>query len=71
MINGFSLKLLGGTCMKKFHLESQEYKRVEKNLTLENFQIDKRLALKAIEIVNNGKELSPKMIKEVIQLGKI
>ena len=57
--------------MSKIDLESEVYKRVEKNLTLENFTINKQVALQAIETVNEGKSLTPKMIKEVVKLGKI
>lgn len=54
----------------KIHLESEMYKRVEKNLTLENIPINKEVALRAIETVNNKTPLTTKMIKEVMQLGK-
>lgn len=61
---------MGEMCMK-INLESEMYKRVEKNLTLENFTINKQVALRAIETVNNKTHLTPAMIKEVMKLGKI
>lgn len=57
-------------CMN-ISLDSEMYKRVEKNLTLENFKINKQVALRAIETVNNKTILTPAMIKEVMRLGKI
>lgn len=53
------------------NLDSDMYKRVEKNLTLENFSINKQVALRAIETVNSKKPLTTSMIKEVMKLGKI
>lgn len=47
------------------------YKRVEKNLKLENFTINEKVALRAIDAVNSGKNITPAMIKEVIKLGQI
>lgn len=63
--------IFGGVNLSKIDLESEVYKRVEKNLTLENFTINKEVALQAIETVNEGKSLTPKMIKEVVKLGKV
>lgn len=55
----------------KINLDSEIYKRVEKNLTLENFTINQQVALRAIETVNSKKPLTPSMIQEVMKLGKI
>ena len=52
-------------------IDSLEFKRVEKNLALENLHVNEELALKAIETVNAGKKLTPNMIKEVLELGKV
>lgn len=57
-------------CMN-INLDSEMYKRVEKNLTLENFNINKQVTLRAIETVNNKTPLTAAMIKEVMKLGKI
>lgn len=57
--------------MTKITIDSPEFKRVEKNLSLENFQVNKQIALKAIEVVNSKKKLTPKMIKEALNIGKI
>lgn len=57
--------------MTKITIDSPEFKRVEKNLTLENFQVNKQIALQAIEVVNSKKKLTPKMIKEALKIGKI
>lgn len=61
----------GGEIMKKIVIDSLEFKRVEKNLALENLHVKEELALKAIETVNAGKKLTPNMIKEVLELGKV
>lgn len=55
----------------KINLDSEMYKRVEKNLTLENFTINKQVALRAIETVNSKKPLTTSMIKEVMKIGKV
>ena len=52
-------------------INSLEFKRVEKNLALENLYVDEELALKAIETVNAGKKLTPTMIKEALRHGKV
>ncbi|WP_332649827.1 Zn-dependent hydrolase [Lysinibacillus sp. 54212] len=57
--------------MTKITIDSPEFKRVEKNLLLENFQVNKQLALKAIDVVNSKKILTPTMIKEALNLEKI
>ena len=57
-------------CMN-IKLESEMYKRVEKNLTLENIKINKQVALRAIETVNSKTPLTAAMIKEVMKLGKV
>ena len=65
------MKPSGGVRLAKITLESDMYKRVEKNLTLENFSINKQVAIRAIETVNSGKPLTASMIKDVIKLGKV
>ncbi|WP_157964168.1 MULTISPECIES: hypothetical protein [unclassified Exiguobacterium] len=55
----------------KLSLQSERYKRVEKNLSLENIAVDKQVALRAIEIVNAKKPLTKSMIQEAIKLGKV
>ncbi|MFY3790240.1 hypothetical protein ACOQFO_00735 [Ureibacillus sp. MALMAid1270] len=57
--------------MKKITVDSIEYKRVEKNLTLENFQVDLIIAKKAIEVVNSGQPITPKLIRDVLNNGKV
>ena len=57
--------------MTKITIDSPEFKRVEKNLSLENIQVNKQIALQAIEVVNSKKKLTPKMIKEALNNGKI
>ena len=61
----------GGGNVKKIMINSLEFKRVEKNLALENLYVDEELALKAIETVNAGKKLTPTMIKEALRHGKV
>lgn len=61
----------GGENVKKIMINSLEFKRVEKNLALENLYVNEELALKAIETVNAGKKLTPTMIKEALRHGKV
>ena len=61
----------GVKAVTKITTDSREFKRAAKNLTLENFTIDEQLALHAIDVVNEGKTLTPAMIKEVVGIGKI
>jgi len=60
-----------GEKVKKIMINSLEFKRVEKNLALENLYVNEELALKAIETVNAGKKVTPTMIKEALQHGKV
>lgn len=59
--------LLGSGSLSKISFNSAAYKRVEKNLTLEKISIDKKIAQRAIEVVNSGEKLTPELIKEVIK----
>lgn len=55
----------------KINLHSEMYKRVEKNLTLENIKVNEQVALRAIDTVNSKKKLTVSMIREVMQIGKV
>lgn len=66
--NGFAY--CGEDISMKVHLESEIYKRVEKNLTLENIQINKEVVFSAIETVNNKTPLITAVIKDVMKLAK-
>lgn len=57
--------------MSRLSLESKEYRLVEKNLILEDFKINKYIALRAIEAVNTNQRLTPNLIKAVIRDGII
>lgn len=57
--------------MSRLSLESKEYRLVEKSLILEDFKINKYIALRAIEAVNTNQRLTPNLIKAVIRDGKI
>lgn len=56
----------GGLFVTKLTLESPAFKRVSKNLSLENFHIDKSLALQALDVINSKKTLTPTMIREAL-----
>ena len=60
-----------GVHLSKLSLESKEYRLVEKSLSLENFNINKQIALRAIEAVNSNQRLTSNLIKAVIRDGKI
>lgn len=55
----------------KIYLESELYKRVERNLAFANIKINKQVALCAIETVNSKTSLTTELIKEVMKLGKL
>ena len=57
--------------MTRLSLDSKEYRLVEKNLSLEEFKINKQIALRAIEAVNTNQRLTSNLIKAVIRDGKV
>ncbi|SES20153.1 Zn-dependent hydrolase [Psychrobacillus sp. OK032] len=57
--------------MKQIQLNSPEFDRVLKNMQLENLYLSHSLQLKAIEIVNSGKIITPTLIKEALANGKV
>lgn len=61
----------GVKTVNEITIDSQVFKRAAINLTLENFVIDEQVAAHAIAVVNEGKTLTPAMIKEVVSIGKI
>lgn len=52
--------------MKKIQLNSPEFNRVLKNLSL-----TPTLQKKVLEIVNSGEQISPTIIKEALKNGKV
>lgn len=62
----------GGVClMMKITTESKAFIQASQNLELENFKVSEYIARKAIETVNEGKTITPSMIKEVVKSGKV
>lgn len=57
--------------MKEIQLNSPEFERVLKNLQLEDLYLTADLQQKVIDIVNSGIQISPKVIKEALNNGKI
>ncbi|MFC4355628.1 hypothetical protein MKY84_01350 [Chryseomicrobium sp. FSL W7-1435] len=57
--------------MTRLSLDSKEYRLVEKSLSLEEFKINKQIALRAIEAVNTNQRLTSNLIKAVIRDGKV
>ncbi|MBM7706379.1 hypothetical protein JOD03_001282 [Chryseomicrobium aureum] len=57
--------------MTRLSLDSKEYRLVEKSLSLEEFKINKKIALRAIEAVNTNQRLTSNLIKAVIRDGKV
>ena len=57
--------------MKQIQLNSPEFNRVSKNLQLENLSLSPRLQKKAVDIVKSKTEISPNVIKEALNYGKI
>ncbi|QGG50561.1 Zn-dependent hydrolase [Lysinibacillus pakistanensis] len=55
--------------MKKIQLNSPEFNRVLKNLQFENLSLTPRLQKKVLEIVNSGKQISPTIIKEALNVA--
>jgi hypothetical protein len=61
----------GVKTVKEITIDSQVFKRAAVNLLLEDMIIDEQIAAHAIAVVNEGKTLTPAMIKEVVGIGKI
>jgi len=57
--------------LTRLSLDSKEYRLVEKSLSLEEFKINKQIALRAIEAVNTNQRLTSNLIKAVIRDGKV
>lgn len=57
--------------MKELKMESIEFKRILHNLYLENLTLLPTLQKKVIELVNSGVSITPKLIKETLNRGKV
>ncbi|MGM8366580.1 Zn-dependent hydrolase [Virgibacillus sp. W0181] len=57
--------------MKELKLESIEFKRILQNLHLENINLHPSLQKKVIGLVNSGVSITPDIIKETLNRGKI
>jgi len=58
--------------MKQIQLNSPEFNRVLKNLQIENLSLTPTLQKKVLEIVNSGIQISPTIIKGVLNnVGEI
>lgn len=57
--------------MTKLTLDSPAFQRVSKNLSLENFQVEKSLALQVLDVINSKKQLTPTMIREAVSGRKV
>ncbi|MGE7914390.1 Zn-dependent hydrolase [Lysinibacillus xylanilyticus] len=57
--------------MKQIQLNSPEFNRVLKNLQFENLSLTPSLQKKVLEIVNSGIQISPIVIKDVLNNGKV
>jgi hypothetical protein len=57
--------------VKNIQLNSPEFKRVLKNMQLENLHLSHSLQQKALEIVNSGMIITPALIKEALANGEV
>lgn len=57
--------------MKKITVDSKEFKRVLKNLNLENITLHPSLQKKALDLVNSGVTITPKIIKDALNRGEV
>lgn len=57
--------------MNELHVNSKEFRRVLKNLNLENITLHPRLQKKVLELVNSGVQITPNIIKDALKRGKV
>lgn len=57
--------------MKKLTVDSKKFKRVLKNLNLENITLHPRLQKKVLDLVNSGATITPNIIKDALNRGKV
>lgn len=57
--------------MKHIKKDSPEFRRVLKNLQLENIRLTPKLQDKVLNIINSGTPISPTLIKEAFYDGQI
>ncbi|MDG5790144.1 Zn-dependent hydrolase [Evansella sp. AB-P1] len=57
--------------MKEIKMESKEFNRVLHNLHLENLSLSPDMQKRVLELVNAKVEITPTLIKDILQNGKI
>ena len=57
--------------MKELTLESKEFRRILQNLHLENLTLHPTLQKKVLELVNTGVTITPHVIKDALNRGKV
>ncbi|MFB1083401.1 Zn-dependent hydrolase [Jeotgalibacillus sp. JSM ZJ347] len=55
--------------MKDVKIESPEFKRIMKNLHLENLSLNQGLQEKVLETINADKPITPSVIKDLLSRG--
>lgn len=57
--------------MKELNLESKEFKRVMHNLHLENLSLSPDMQKRVLELINAKTSITPNLIKDLLQHGKV
>lgn len=57
--------------MKELKMESKEFRRILQNLHLENLTLHPTLQKKVLELVNSGITITPNVIKDTLNRGKV
>ncbi|GAB4073752.1 hypothetical protein GCM10028778_12550 [Barrientosiimonas marina] len=57
----------GASVLKHLTLESKEFKRVMQNLHLENLNLPLEKQKRILKIVNSGAEITPSLIKDLME----
>lgn len=57
--------------MKKIDQHSIEFRRVMKNLELEDLYMKPGMKKKVIEVINNESRVTPSLLKEIMAYGKV
>ena len=61
----------GAQAVTMITTKSKAFLQASQNLALENIKVNEQVAQLAIKTVNEGKTITPSMIKEVVKIGKV
>ena len=61
----------GAQAVTMITTKSNAFLQASHNLELENIKVNEQIAQLAIKTVNEGRTITPSMIKEVVKIGKV